>query len=66
MKTVMLKDLSRNEELDPKAMAGVRGGRINEPKPGRVKLLTSADGDPVAVYVDGILINDVGDGYVHL
>jgi hypothetical protein len=29
-------------------------------------ILTSADGDPVGVYVDGVLQNSVGDGYYHL
>ena len=29
-------------------------------------LLTSPDGEPVSVYVDGVLINSVRDGFVHL
>lgn len=28
-------------------------------------LLTSPDGEPVSVYVDGVLVNSVSDGYVH-
>ena len=30
------------------------------------KLLTTPDGDPVVVYVDGVCINSAADGYVHL
>lgn len=33
MTTLMIKDLSRTEELDRKAMAAVHGGRINDPFP---------------------------------
>jgi hypothetical protein len=30
------------------------------------RLLTTPDGDPVQVYVDGVLVNSPADGYVHL
>ena len=30
------------------------------------QLLTTPDGEPVSVYVDGVLINSVSDGFVHI
>jgi hypothetical protein len=48
--------------------AAVAGGRFKLPfqhvHPNQ--LLTDAVGDPVSVYVDGVLINSVTTGYVHL
>ena len=29
-------------------------------------LLTTPDGEPVSVYVDGLLVNSVTDGFVHI
>jgi hypothetical protein len=46
------------------AVAGGRMKQVSAVPP--AKLLTTADGDPVAVYVDGISINSPADGYVHL
>ena len=54
-------------DLSAQECAAVGGGRMKLPTavpPGR--LLTSADGDPVGVYVDGVCINSPADGYVHL
>lgn len=65
MKTLSIKDLSHTAELDRKAMTRVNGGRMKLPfqrvSPG--DLLTDAVGDPVAVYVDGVLVNSVTTGY---
>jgi len=54
------------EELDRKAKAAVHGGRMKLASQHTGGLLTSPDGDPVSVYVDGVLVNSVSDGYVHL
>lgn len=67
MKTLIIKDLALNEELDRKAMAAMRGGMMKLPfqRASTSGLLTSPDGEPVSVYVDGVLVNSVTDGYVH-
>ncbi len=63
-----VKDLSAEQTLDSSQMHAVQGGRMKIPgkqlSPGA--LLTTPDGDPLPVYVDGQLINSVGDGFVHL
>ena len=63
--TMTIKDLSKNEELDREAMAAAQGGMRKLPfqrvSPG--DLLTTPDGDPVQVYVDGVLVNSVTTGY---
>jgi hypothetical protein len=67
MKALTIMDLSTSIDLDREAMAEVHGGRmklIGQHANGAI--LTSADGDPVGVYVDGVLQNSVGDGYYHL
>lgn len=63
--TLTIKDLSRNEELDREAMAAAHGGMRKLPfqRTDINQLLTTADGDPVQVYVDGVLINSVTTGY---
>ncbi|WP_136419225.1 MULTISPECIES: hypothetical protein [Oxalobacteraceae] len=68
MKTLSIKDLSKTEELDREAMADVHGGRMKLPlqHASTGGLLTSPDGEPVSVYVDGVLVNSVTDGYVHV
>ena len=66
MSTLSLKDLPAEQALDDKQMRDVQGGRMKLPgqrAPGN--LLMSPDGEPVSVYVDGVLINSVTDGYVH-
>ena len=67
MKTLIIKDLALTEELDRKAMATVQGGMRKLPfqRASTSDLLTSPDGEPVSVYVDGVLTNSVTDGYVH-
>jgi hypothetical protein len=65
MSTLTIKDLPAAEELDCKALAAVRGGMMKRPFQ-RVSigdLLTTPDGDPVSVYVDGVLVNSVTTGY---
>lgn len=52
------------EELSNDAATAILGGRFKKPfetvvNPG----LSSVDGDPVQVYVDGILVNSVTTGY---
>ncbi len=67
MQTLIIKDLPRSDELDRKAMKAVRGGMMKLPfqRASTSGLLTTPDGDPVSVYVDGVLVNSVTDGYVH-
>ena len=54
--------------LSPDECAAVSGGMKKLPfqnvSPG--SLLTSPDGEPVSVYVDGVLVNSVRDGFVHV
>jgi hypothetical protein len=67
MKALTIMDLAMSIDLDSKAMADIQGGRmklIGQHANGAI--LTSADGDPVGVYVDGVLQNSVGDGYYHV
>lgn len=68
MNALTIKDLPRSEELDRAAMAAVQGGMMKLPfqRASTSGLLTSPDGEPVSVYVDGVLVNSVTDGYVHL
>ena len=65
MNTLTIKDLTKTEELDHEAMSAVHGGMMKLPfqrvSPGQ--LLTDASGDPVSVYVDGVLVNSVTTGY---
>ncbi|WP_042260432.1 hypothetical protein [Paraburkholderia heleia] len=65
MTTLTIRDLQTSVELDHRKMASCQGGRIKIIGQHPGSLLTSADGDPVGVYVDGVLQNSVGDGYYH-
>lgn len=65
MKKAALKidELAVIEELSIETASAISGGRIKleTVRPGPV--LTSPDGEPVSVYVDGVLINSVSTGY---
>jgi hypothetical protein len=65
MNAVMITDLLRNEGLDRNAMDTTRGGMMKRPFQSASigNLLTDQLGDPVAVYVDGVLINSPSTGY---
>jgi len=66
MSTLNILDLEKSVELGHEEMAGIQGGRMKLPGgSGGGSILTSADGDPVGVYVDGVLQNSVVDGYYH-
>jgi hypothetical protein len=65
MNTLTIHDLQKSVELDYEKMATCQGGRMKIIGQNTGSLLTSADGDPVGVYVDGVLENSVGDGYYH-
>lgn len=67
MKSLTIKDLPSSEELDRDAMLSKQGGMRKLPlqHTSTSGLLTSPDGEPVSVYVDGVLVNSVTDGYVH-
>ncbi|OAJ57918.1 hypothetical protein A6V36_19805 [Paraburkholderia ginsengiterrae] len=66
MNTLNIHDLDKLAELDREEMAEIQGGRIKLPGGhGGGPILTSPDGDPVGVYVDGVLQNSVVDGYYH-
>ena len=64
--TVTIKDLSRNEELDRAAMAAAQaaGRNFHFNTSPRTSSLTTPDGEPVHVYVDGVPVNSVTTGYV--
>lgn len=65
MSTLTIKDLPHNEELDRAARKAIRGGMMKLPfqRYSVDSLLTTPDGDPVSVYVDGVLVNSVTTGY---
>ena len=63
MKTLTSKDLPKTDELDDQALSAVQGGMINLHRYDIGGMLTNQLGDPVAVYVDGLLINSVTTGY---
>jgi hypothetical protein len=67
MTTLLINDLSEERELDAERMDALRGGMMKLPsqRANVGGLLMSPDGEPVSVYVDGVLVNSVGDGYVH-
>lgn len=65
MSTLTIRDLHKSVELDHWEMTRFLGGRIKIIGQHPGSLLTSADGEPVGVYVDGVLENSVGDGYYH-
>ncbi|ACC70374.1 hypothetical protein PPMP20_32430 [Paraburkholderia phymatum] len=66
MKTLIIHDLSASTELDSKTMADIHGGRMKIPgQHNNGTILVSPDGEPVDVYVDGVLQNSVGDGFYH-
>ncbi|MFL9999242.1 hypothetical protein SAMN05444172_5434 [Burkholderia sp. GAS332] len=65
MNTLNIHDLDKSVELDHEEMAEIQGGRMKLPGVSGGSILTSADGDPVGVYVDGMLQNSVVDGYYH-
>ena len=62
--SLKISELSLREELSDEAATAISGGRFKKPwetvvNPG----LSSVDGDPVQVYVDGIRVNSVSTGY---
>jgi hypothetical protein len=67
MTTLLIKDLLVSKEIDSESMLKVHGGMMKLPfqRASTANLLTTPDGDPVSVYVDGVLVNSVTDGYVH-
>jgi hypothetical protein len=68
MNMLTIKDLPESKELDHDLMADVHGGRMKLPGQhvSTGNLLTSPDGEPVSVYVDGVLVNSVRDGFYHV
>ncbi|MFM0340556.1 hypothetical protein [Paraburkholderia fungorum] len=67
MNTLTITDLATSIDLDRESMAEIHGGRmkiIGQQNNGAI--LTSPDGEPVSVYVDGMLQNSTRDGYYHL
>jgi hypothetical protein len=64
MNTLAITDLPVADELDHHDMADVHGGMMKLPGQHNTgNLLMSPDGEPVSVYVDGLLINSVTSGY---
>lgn len=67
MNALTITDLAAAIDLDRESMADIHGGRMKTiGQHGYGTILTSPDGEPVAVYVDGVLQNSAGDGYYHL
>ena len=54
--------------LSAEQCAAVAGGRMKLPfqSVSPNQLLTTPDGEPVSVYVDGVLVNSVVTGFYHL
>lgn len=66
MKTLTIHDLTASAELDHTTMADIQGGRMKIPgQHNNGTILVSPDGEPVDVYLDGVLQNSVGDGFYH-
>ena len=65
MTALHIADIPSSIDLDPESMADIHGGRMKLIGPVNGSLLTTADGDPVDVVVDGVLQNSVTDGYYH-
>ncbi|MBB5410457.1 MULTISPECIES: hypothetical protein [unclassified Paraburkholderia] len=65
MNTLTIDDIQNSAELDHQEMTKIQGGRMKLPGQHIGSILTSADGDPVGVYVDGVLQNSVTDGFYH-
>ncbi|MBB5399209.1 hypothetical protein AB3X96_17610 [Paraburkholderia sp. BR13439] len=65
MNTLTIDDIQNCAELDHQEMTTIQGGRMKLPGQHVGSILTSADGDPVGVYVDGVLQNSVTDGFYH-
>lgn len=65
MNTLIITDLPLTKELDKETMAATQGGMMKLPfqRASTGALLTSSDGEPVSVYVDGLLVNSVTTGY---
>jgi hypothetical protein len=66
MKILIIKDLSSfSKDLETEAMTAIHGGRMKLPfqRASTDNLLTTPDGDPVSVYVDGVQVNSVTTGY---
>ena len=67
MNALTITDLAKSIDLDRESMTQIHGGRmklIGQQNNGAI--LTSPDGEPVSVYVDGMLQNSTRDGYYHL
>ena len=65
MNTLTITDIPVAIDLEHEQMTEIQGGMNKLPfQSNRVGLLT-ADGDPVDVYVDGVLVNSVRDGSAH-
>lgn len=66
MNTLTINDIPASTDLDRESMADIHGGRMKIPgQHVNGNLLTSPDGEPVDVYVDGVLQNSVTDGFYH-
>jgi hypothetical protein len=63
MTTLMLEDIPLMEELSDGAARKIVGGRWNDGTETPAGKLMNSVGDPIAVYVDDVLINHTGNGY---
>jgi hypothetical protein len=67
MKALTITDIPDSIDLDRESMAEIHGGRIKLPgQHVNGSLLTTPDGDPVEVSVDGVSQNSVTDGFYHV
>lgn len=63
MTTVTIKDIPVTQELSDDAARKIVGGRWNDGTETPVGKVMNSVGDPVAVYVDDVLVNHTGNGY---
>lgn len=62
--SINISDLPLVEDISDEAASAISGGLYKRPfsRPSTERL-SSPDGEPVAVYVDGVLVNSVTTGY---
>jgi hypothetical protein len=65
MKTLNINDIPVANDLDKEEMAAIQGGMRKLPFQINHVGLTLADGEPADVYVDGVRVNSVTDGFAH-
>ena len=65
MNTLTIIDIPVAVDLEHEQMTEIQGGMKKLPFQTNSIGPVTADGDPVDVYVDGVLVNSVRDGFAH-